>query len=177
MVGGNRSFLFYLSLGFSQNLTQHQICFVLYKTVLKTRLAGCWLCYVITLTNTMFWGDYSKLHGRFCSIIKNCILWISMASMKIHLKFDSFDRGFFELSGNFELIYEAQARKDWYEKSTYWTIDFPTNSVPVEQKKAYLAMIARFTSLSNNSQCLEPINNLFNNFPSPSGWNICGTSM
>lgn len=39
----------------------------------------------------MFSGDYSELRGRFYSIVRSCILWISTALMKIDPKFDSFD--------------------------------------------------------------------------------------
>lgn len=53
-----------ISLGFSQNITQHQICFVLSKTILRTNLAGYLPCYVFTLANTVFAGHYSGPHGE-----------------------------------------------------------------------------------------------------------------
>lgn len=53
-----------ISLGFSQNITQHQICFVLSKTILRTNLARCLPCYVFTLANTVFAGHYSGPHGE-----------------------------------------------------------------------------------------------------------------
>lgn len=59
----------------------------------------------------------------------------------------------------------------------------PNNQLPSKfsslraEKKAFPAMMARFTSPSNHSQCLEPINDLFSSFPSPSARNIYEISM
>lgn len=55
-----------ISLGFSQNVTQHQVCFVLSKTILETNLAGCLPCYVFTLANVVFAGHYSGPRGWVC---------------------------------------------------------------------------------------------------------------
>lgn len=92
-----------ISLGFSQNITQHQICFVLSKTILRTNLAGYLPCYVFTLANTVFAGHYSGPHGEeLHSGDLYVFKWKSIPTLT---------EIFFQLSGNLEQISRCKIKK------------------------------------------------------------------